>query len=205
MKDYYRILRVPRDATMSEIRQAYHERARATHPDVSGSNDHDAFLDVQEAWETLGQPATRGEYDRTLARDLKEPNVEFVTPTRYAGYRPVDSLLAALWRSASDGILHQLRDGPPAYEVLLEPEEAEQGVEVSLAVPTAFWCPRCAGTGRHFIYLCHACGGGGVQHRFTPLVLRVPPGFRGTHVVEIPLGRTGFPDETILVRFRRKQ
>jgi curved DNA-binding protein CbpA len=60
----YEVLGVPRDADDDEIRRAYRQIARATHPDRHG----DTFLDENRrataAYEILGDPARRAEYDR---------------------------------------------------------------------------------------------------------------------------------------------
>lgn len=59
--DHYRILGVSPQAPRSEIQAAYRARLRQTHPDRGG--DETAFHQVQTAWETLADPASRREYD----------------------------------------------------------------------------------------------------------------------------------------------
>ncbi len=59
--DHYRILGVSPQAPRSEIQAAYRARLRQTHPDRGG--DDTAFHQVQTAWETLADPASRREYD----------------------------------------------------------------------------------------------------------------------------------------------
>ena len=64
-KDYYEILGIPQTATDEEIRQAYRSLARRSHPDVSGDAEaSEEFQDVQEAYETLSDPAQRQKYDQ---------------------------------------------------------------------------------------------------------------------------------------------
>jgi molecular chaperone DnaJ len=62
-KDHYLILRLTPKATADEIRSAYHRRALEVHPDVSGA-DSAAFLELQEAYAVLSDPAQRAVYDR---------------------------------------------------------------------------------------------------------------------------------------------
>lgn len=63
----YAILGVPRDATHNEIRQAYHATARRLHPDVNKEPDAGTvFLKVQNAYETLSDPAERDKYNHSL-------------------------------------------------------------------------------------------------------------------------------------------
>jgi len=59
--DYYAILGVPVNASLEEIRRAYHRQAFAAHPDRGGS--HRQMLRINEAWEVLGNADKRREYD----------------------------------------------------------------------------------------------------------------------------------------------
>lgn len=64
-KDYYEILEVPPTATNDEIRQAHRTLARRYHPDVNKDPSADRrFQEIQEAFETLGNPEERQKYDR---------------------------------------------------------------------------------------------------------------------------------------------
>ena len=66
-RDYYQILGVPRDALPEEIRKAYFELARQTHPDVSEDpGSRDKFLELQEAYEVLSSPERRAAHDAEL-------------------------------------------------------------------------------------------------------------------------------------------
>lgn len=57
MKDLYAVLRVKPNATPDEIKAAYREQARRTHPDVNRHVDALAqFQEVKEAYEVLGTP-----------------------------------------------------------------------------------------------------------------------------------------------------
>ncbi len=62
-KNYYAILGVLPSATIGEIRSAYRSRAKQYHPDHFGQ-DSAPFMDVQEAYDVLSDPAHRDSYDR---------------------------------------------------------------------------------------------------------------------------------------------
>ncbi len=65
-KDPYEILGVPRTATQEEIKKAYRRLAKQYHPDRN-PNDKTAeqrFKEVHAAYEVLGDPERRAQYDR---------------------------------------------------------------------------------------------------------------------------------------------
>ena len=66
--DYYRLLGVPRNASLERIKRAYKLRARECHPDTTGGST-ERFSALQRAYETLSNPERRARYDRTLERD----------------------------------------------------------------------------------------------------------------------------------------
>jgi Ca-activated chloride channel family protein len=73
--DYYGALGVSRDATLEEIRRAYHLAARQYHPDVNvEAGETQLFLDVQQAYEVLSNPKKRSAYDATLPPYVPPPS-----------------------------------------------------------------------------------------------------------------------------------
>jgi curved DNA-binding protein CbpA len=66
--DAYEVLGVAATATEADLRRAYRRRLRETHPDTGGVAGE--FTAVQLAWEKVGTPAARAEYDsgRTVPR-----------------------------------------------------------------------------------------------------------------------------------------
>ena len=70
-RDFYRILHIQPDAPAEIIRASYvtiMQKLRA-HPDLGGS--HDAAALINEAYETLQDPASRAAYDQRLAREQR--------------------------------------------------------------------------------------------------------------------------------------
>jgi len=59
--DPYRVLGLPRDATLAEVKQAYRRLAKANHPDTAGQAAIPRFLEIQTAYEELvgGSPGRR--------------------------------------------------------------------------------------------------------------------------------------------------
>jgi curved DNA-binding protein len=59
--DHYSTLGVPRDASQDEIKKAYRKLAMTHHPDKGGNPAE--FQKLNDAYETLGDPAKRQQYD----------------------------------------------------------------------------------------------------------------------------------------------
>jgi hypothetical protein len=62
-KDYYQILQVDSNATLEEIKQAYHRLAHKYHPDISQeANAEQRFKEIKLAYEVLKDPHQRATY-----------------------------------------------------------------------------------------------------------------------------------------------
>jgi DnaJ-class molecular chaperone len=68
--DYYSTLGVPKGASEAEIKQAYRKLAMKHHPDRGG--DPAQFQKIQEAYETLGEPGKRQEYDNPQPQGFRD-------------------------------------------------------------------------------------------------------------------------------------
>jgi curved DNA-binding protein CbpA len=70
MTDYYADLGLPRDASQADIKAAFRRAASKHHPDKGGN---EALMKrANDAYETLGDPARRAEYDATGRDDGAE-------------------------------------------------------------------------------------------------------------------------------------
>ncbi|HOF65977.1 MAG TPA: J domain-containing protein [Candidatus Fermentibacter daniensis] len=67
-QDYYQILGVPRSASREDIEKAYFDLARTLHPDIAGGGPEATarFMLINEAYQVIGSPSSRREYDLTL-------------------------------------------------------------------------------------------------------------------------------------------
>ena len=67
MYDYYKILEIPRNANLEEIKRAYRNKAKLVHPDVNSSaKATEVFAVVSEAYETLTDDNKRYLHDVKL-------------------------------------------------------------------------------------------------------------------------------------------
>lgn len=61
-KNYYDILGVSKTASQDEIKKAYRDLCKKYHPDRNGGDDT-KFKEINEAYETLGDPEKKKQYD----------------------------------------------------------------------------------------------------------------------------------------------
>jgi curved DNA-binding protein len=152
-KDYYKVMGVARDATETQIKQAYRKLARKYHPDVSKEKDAEArFKEVGEAYEVLKSPEKRAAYDQLGQGPA--PGQEFRPPpdwgtgfeSRGAGGRDSDysdffeSLFGAQARAGSGGgrgTFHPGRGEDHHAKVLLDLDATLHGGsrQLTLRVP----------------------------------------------------------------------
>uniref|UniRef100_A0A8C9WQ52 DnaJ homolog subfamily C member 10 n=1 Tax=Sander lucioperca TaxID=283035 RepID=A0A8C9WQ52_SANLU len=73
-QDYYNLLKVSRDATTREIRQAFKKLALTMHPDKNpgDASAHEKFLQVNRAYEVLKDEDLRKKYDKYGEKGLDE-------------------------------------------------------------------------------------------------------------------------------------
>ncbi|KAG8339655.1 DnaJ domain [Trypanosoma vivax] len=72
--DYYKVLGIPRNASLSDIKKAYHQLALKYHPDKATSNREEAerrFKEVSEAYDVLSDDSKKKIYDAYGEEGLK--------------------------------------------------------------------------------------------------------------------------------------
>ncbi|MBX3113741.1 MAG: DnaJ domain-containing protein [Fimbriimonadaceae bacterium] len=73
MPTHYQVLGIPQKSNIKEVREAYHRLARAYHPDVNSEKDaHETMARINNAFEVLGDPVRRSEYDASLGYTANE-------------------------------------------------------------------------------------------------------------------------------------
>lgn len=74
-KDFYAVLGVKKDASQDDIKKAYRKLARSNHPDSNPGDTakHEKFKAIAEAYDAVGEPAKRKEYDDFRAVSASHP------------------------------------------------------------------------------------------------------------------------------------
>ena len=79
MENYYQVLGVSENASQEEIKKAFKEKSKITHPDKGGSEEE--FKKINNAYSTLSDKNKRNEYDLDsilLRSELKSDYEEFL-------------------------------------------------------------------------------------------------------------------------------
>jgi molecular chaperone DnaJ len=226
--NYYIILGVDSDATQDQIKSAYRRKAKQSHPDhYEGSSK--PFRDLQEAYETLSDPARRRTYDEELAREarLQAPPRAMRVETLRSRRCPVEPLIptersTGLERAPSDQFSYppfaesfgrlwdelgsSVRPGTEALEDLqvsipLTREQALRGGRVRVRIPIRARCPNCRGYGRVGFYVCWECAGEGTVVEPQLVWIAFPAGVPDNAVARMPLTQLGIPRAYLTVHF----
>jgi molecular chaperone DnaJ len=176
--DYYKVLGVGKNASDEEIKKAYRKLAREYHPDRNSGNKQaeERFKEISQAHDVLSDPEKRKQYDRGTGP------FGFGTPGGFdpgsftGGFGDILSNLfgggggagggrAGGGRGAG-GRTGVQRGRDLETEVSLSFQQAIDGAQVSLAVPTSQPCPTCNGTGARpgtTPKVCPVCDGRGIE------------------------------------------
>jgi len=178
-KNYYVILGLNTAASPQQIKEAYRRLAKELHPDHSG-RESGPFRDVQEAYSVLSDPSRRQLYDRDSSdRPLRFPTKSFrgtdffsrggIEPLIHEkSIRPVagdfqpsfEELLSRLSFNFDQSIRPKSGQSESLMlEVLLNPEEAQQGGRFWLEIPVRVNCAVCRGCGNLGWFECWSCAG----------------------------------------------
>jgi molecular chaperone DnaJ len=172
--DYYKILGVGKNASDEEIKKAYRKLAREYHPDRNAGDRkaEERFKEISQAHDVLSDADKRKAYDRGgMLGGINMPGG--FDPGSFSG--GFGDILSNIFGGASGG----RGGGGPAgvrqrpargrdleTEVSLSFDQAVNGAQVPLAVPTSQPCPTCHGSGAKpgtSPRVCPVCDGRGVE------------------------------------------
>ena len=183
-KDYYKILGVSENASISEIKKSYRELAKKYHPDKNSGdkNAEEKFKEINEAYEVLGNPEKKAQYDKF--KKYKEQGYAFSGFGNQSqdfgrGFGGKDihfdignmGDLGDLFNLFSDRSFYEERQAHAPqkgkdllYEITIPFETGVKGGEVTVAVERDEICSSCGGTGAapgSKMITCPVCHGTG--------------------------------------------
>ncbi len=182
--DYYKILGVGKNASDEEIKKAYRKLARKYHPDTNQGDKkaEERFKEISQAHDVLADPDKRKAYDRGgLFGGFGAPagaGGGFDPGSFTGGFSDILSNLfggggggGTAGGTAGRGSARGTRPRPQRgrdleTEVSLTFDQAVNGAQVPLAVPTSSPCPTCRGSGAKpgtSPRVCPVCNGRGLE------------------------------------------
>jgi len=97
---FYEVLDVPETATSDEIKKSYRRLSMMYHPDKNGNSQEstEKFQKISEAYEVLGNPEKKKEYDMTQNNPFfKMMSQQGMNPCQNMNMNPVDELFSSLF------------------------------------------------------------------------------------------------------------
>jgi molecular chaperone DnaJ len=176
--DYYKVLGVGKNASDEEIKKAYRKLARQYHPDRNQGDKkaEERFKEISQAHDVLSDPDKRKAYDRGgMLGGFGVPG-GFDAGSFSGGFSDILSNIFG-GGGAGGGTGSRTQGGARARprpqrgrdletEVSLSFEQAVNGAQVPLAVPTSQPCPTCQGSGAKpgtSPRVCPVCNGRGLE------------------------------------------
>lgn len=170
-KDYYSILGVDKSASEDEIKSAYRRLAKKYHPDLNKTPEAaEKFKDINEAYEVLGDPKKRSNYDQFGSAEGNpfsgggSGGFGDFFGGNGGGFSDIFSdIFSAFGGGRGDSQIRE-KGQDINLSINLSFEEAAFGVEKSITVGKLEKCSSCQGTGakngKEFS-ICPECNGTG--------------------------------------------
>jgi molecular chaperone DnaJ len=178
-KDYYKTLGVPERSTDKEIKKAYRKLASDFHPDKNPGNSvaEEKFKEISAAYDVLGDPAKRKEYDEVRAlgpigRGGSGPGGFSFNVGDMGGSGGLGDILGGMFGGrggrgpgGSSAGVGPRRGADVEAQLTVDFEDAVNGIETSLFLTADAQCSTCSGSGTKAgttAKVCQNCGGRGV-------------------------------------------
>ena len=209
-RNHYIILGIDRGANPSQIKRAYRNAIKRYHPDMAdGDGNSHKFIEAREAYEVLSDIDKRRAYDA----ELNHHGVPFRTAAPEKTVTPPSSL----WHEirAQRSVLDAFFEGfvPGFYrsfpsrsgnkdlymEIVLSPEEAQQGGVFPVTVPVLAPCPECRQNRWRRGQYCQTCRGYEVVKATRKFNLTIPPNVRHGMTAEVSMAGIGLKGVNLII------
>ena len=158
MKDYYRILKIRKTATSTDIRVAWKKLAKKYHPDIhSDESSKTKMQDINEAYEVLKNKAKRKKYDISMTPQINTS----VHNTLIKDLISRSSNINKKTDKAPDIIIHTTQKG---VQTIKTPVRKRCDICDGTGLTNAKICSKCKGRGKTFPFdaQCAYCKGFGL-------------------------------------------
>ncbi len=149
--DYYEVLGVARTATDAEMKSAFRKAAMGCHPDRNPGKEAEAkFKDLNEAYQVLSDGQKRAAYDRFGHAAFENGGGGFSGGDGFGSSMAdiFDDLFGDMvGRRGSRGASGAGRGSDLRYNMEITLEDAFNGKNASLKLPTSVSCDTCSGSG----------------------------------------------------------
>ena len=173
-RDYYEVLGVPKNASEDEIKKAYRKLAMKHHPDRnqgdSAKGAEEKFKEAKEAYEMLSDPQKKAAYDQYGHAGV-DPNLRG-GPGGGDGFEGFSGAFGDIFgdifgaqRGGQRGGRQAYRGADLSYAMEISLEEAANGKDSQIRIPSWDNCDTCKGSGAKpgtSVKTCTTCHGQGV-------------------------------------------
>lgn len=161
-RDYYDVLGVARGASAEELKKAYRQKAKELHPDRNSDNPNaeSQFKEVNEAYDVLKDGDKKAAYDRYGHAAFEGGSRGGGGGAGYGGNADFASAFSDVFEDlfgdfmggrggagGGGGRSRAQRGSDLRYNLRVSLEEAYNGVQKTINVPTSIACDTCRGTG----------------------------------------------------------
>ena len=161
-RDFYEVLGVARGADADELKKAYRKKAKELHPDRNADNPNAEaqFKEVNEAYDALKDPERKAAYDRFGHAAFEGGMGGGGRPGGGGGFNQQGDFASAFSDVFDDlfgdfmggqrgggGRPRAARGSDLRYNLRISLEDAYNGLQKTINVPTSVGCEECSGTG----------------------------------------------------------
>jgi len=173
-KNFYEVLGIAKTSTAEEIKSAYKKNAIKYHPDRNQNNKVECekrMKEINEAYETLGNPEKRSNYDRFGTADAGGGRSGFGGfggfSSSGSGFEDIFEDINSMFngggrnRQQTKQSSGKLKGSDLRYKVKITLKEAYAGVKKNIIFRALGECTDCHSKGGEGIVTCNECNGAG--------------------------------------------